>query len=272
MTDLEPLPAFLALPPEIRNNIYDLLFVTPSPYSPLIPSHSTRGSRSNSLLTFGRESPLDQAAVFVTTKNLCGLLQTCKSLNAEANFLYLSRTRFSLPGHYASPEYFSRAVRPLSTCQVQHIRHITLTGRINNMRAMNESWNGTPFDNPNLHLETLTIIPRRPQNHESNYAEIADLSQSHTLAYILCETLKGLKSVDRIIVRNDEACFSDAVWKLVYKSLVWKMFRWAGRDVGLKFRQDARGEVWFEILNGTHGKRSDGWRDAHEEVSRLIER
>lgn len=270
MSETNAPASLLTLPAELRNAIYDILYVTPSPYLPHIVKDAESPTERLSLSTFGRSSPLNQTLTSSSRKHLCGLLQSCKQLHAEAKLIYLSRTVFSLPGYYASPEYFSKIISPLSSMQVQHIRHITLTGRINNMHALNESWNGIAFDNPDLHLETLTIIPRRPQT-DSAYAHIADLSQSHALAYTLSETLKKLKGVDRIIVRNDDEAFSDTVWKLVYRGSVWRLWKWAGGNVGLKFRQDPSSRnAWFEILNGIDGRPEDGWREAHEEVERLI--
>lgn len=113
-------------------------------------------------------------------------------------------------------------------------------------------------------------MPRRPVSQDA-YSHVADLSQSHTLAYILSETLKGLKGVEKVVVRNEENAFSEAVWRLVYRGSVWRLWRWAGSSVGLMFRRDGSGaDAWFEILVGLHGRPEDGWREAHEEIQRLI--
>ena len=263
---------FLTLPPELRNAIYDHVYVTPSPYLPVVKHIESSPIRDFFSTTFGRKSPLDQLPTSASNKPICGLIQSCKQLHAEAHVLYFLRTNFILSGPYATPEYFERIVAPLSAEQVRHIRHITLTGRINNLRALNESWNGVPFNDPNIHLSTLTIVPRRPQNHESQYAEIADLSQSHTLAHLLAETLKTLRGIDRIIVRNDEECFNPIVWRLVYRSLVYRLWNWGGANLGLKFRPDPSDQhAWFEILLGSDASSDDeDWREADQEVERLL--
>jgi len=273
MAGTESMPAshLLSIPPELRNVIYDLIYTTPSPYLPLAKTSSAPASRP-SLTSFGRTSPLDDLSAETSNRHLCGLVRCCRQLQAETQLLYLSRTVFNLPGPYATPEYFNSLLTPLSVDKISHIRHITLTGRINNLRALNESWNGRPFDNPNLYLSTLTIIPRRPQSHGAQYAEVADLSQSHTLAYVLAESLKSLKGVERIIVRNDEECFNPIVWRLVYRSLVYRLFKWGSVNLGLKFRQDGSGdEAWFEILlDPAIATVEDGWNDAPTEIQSLM--
>ena len=75
---------------------------------------------------------------------------------------------------------------------------------------MNESWNGLPFGNSSLDLETLTIVPKRPDASYSAYAHVADLSQGHTLAHIFAETFKGLRNVHVVVVKN-RGCFNQDV-------------------------------------------------------------
>lgn len=77
-------------------------------------------------------------------------------------------------------------------------------------------------------------MPRRPDCSSSAYAEIADLSQCHTLAYIFAETFKGLKNVTVVEVRN-HGCFNAVVWRIVYRSLVYRLWRWGGGKCGLRF-------------------------------------
>lgn len=117
-------------------------------------------------------------------------------------------------------------------------------------------------------------MPKRADTAGSAYAEVADLSQSHTLAYILAETLKTLRNVRRVVVRN-QGCFTDLVWRLVYRSLVYRLWRWGGSLCGLGFREweDGEGQSGFEVLcRFTRGKEveKEGWRDVLQEVNRLI--
>ena len=115
------------------------------------------------------------------------------------------------------------------------------------------------------------MVPKRPETHGSAYAEVADLSQSHTLAYILAETLKSLRNVRKVVVRNED-CFTEVVWRLVYRSLVYRLWRWGGSLCDLGFRE-LEGEQGFEVLcscgKQMAGKEQD-WRNVMEEVNRLI--
>lgn len=83
----------------------------------------------------------------------------------------------------------------------------------------------------------------------SAYAEVADLSQSHNLAYILAETLKGLRNVRVVEVRN-QGCFNDVVWRILYRSLVYRIWRWGGERCGVRFECSGDGaederDAWF---------------------------
>lgn len=269
MATASSISSFLLLPPELRNQIYDYIYTPPSPYESSTPKTNTVPTPS--LLTFGTKSPLDRLPPSTSTNHKSALTRTCKQIHAETSLLYFSHTTFTLPGPYATPDYFARILTPLSDSQIKSIRHITLYGRINNLRALNESWENLPFCNQHLQLETLTIVPRRPQNHEPQYAEIADLSQSHVLAHVLAETLKGLKQVERVIVRNEDKSFNPGVWKVVHSQFVWKLWTWGGDGAGCLFRRDESGEdAWFEVRNCGHGAREEGWSSMTDEIQKLI--
>ena len=134
---------------------------------------------------------------------------------------------------------------------------------------MNETWRGLPFGNSDLDLETLTIVPTRADCSNSSYREVADLSQSHTLAYIFAETLKGLRNVRVVQVRN-RGCFNEVVWKLVYRSLVYRMWRWGGERCGVRFQCSGEDEEtdagWFRVWL----RDDDVGCEVGEEVSRLV--
>lgn len=81
---------------------------------------------------------------------------------------------------------------------------------------------------------------------ESCYAEVADLSQAHTLAYIFAESFKALRNVRVVEVRN-EGCFEEGGWRVLYRSLVLRMWRWGGGVCGLRFEEGGEGEKWFRL-------------------------
>ncbi|TKA30084.1 hypothetical protein B0A50_02803 [Salinomyces thailandicus] len=210
------------------------------------------------------------------------VLRTCKQIHAEAHLLALSLTPFHVSGDCSYPDLFDLRSRPLSPTKLAAIRHLTLTARISHLRALNEAWAGLPFGHPCLSLDTLTIVPRRPDCSMTAYAEVADLSQCHTLAYIFAETLKGLRNVKCVEVRN-EGCFNAAVWRIVYRSLVYRLWKWGGDVCGARFEASGagaggegkdgwfkvylqQGQVWYDPVQG------DGdapGREVGQEVMRL---
>lgn len=202
------------------------------------------------------------------------ILQTCRQIHDEAGLLALSMTPFHVNGDCSYPDVFDLRSRPLSTAKISAIRHLTLSAKISNLRALNEAWDNHPFGHPSLQLETLTIVPNRPEVHAPAFVEIADLSQSHTLSYIFSETLKGLRNVAAIEVRNHN-CFNEVVWKLFYRSLVYRMWRWGGGQCGVRFESgelrpggsEAKENQWFRayLLDGD----SRGF-ECGEEVCRLV--
>ena len=138
---------------------------------------------------------------------------------------------------------------------------------------MNEDWRGYPFGHPDLELETLTIVPTKADCTHTSYREVADLSQVHTLAYILAETVKGLRNV-RVIQVENRGCFNEVVFRLVYRSLVYRMFRWAGRECGLRVVcNDEEAESvagWFRV--SLKEEVVGEWREVGDEVDRFLGR
>ncbi|KAI7262360.1 hypothetical protein KC345_g9445, partial [Hortaea werneckii] len=187
---------FLTLPRELRNTIYLHIFscttcttTSSSDPEPSIPQHQR-------LLNDNDND--DEPNLTPPTSphpNPLQVLLTCKQIHTEATLLALSQTPFDLPSGASDPTTFAHLTRPLRPIQLQSLRHLTLTARINALRALNETWCSLPFGCPELNLEKLTIVPLRPDCFaRTAYAEVADLSQSHTLAYIFAETLKGLRN------------------------------------------------------------------------------
>lgn len=267
MDNTRPPSALLTLPPELRNQIYHLLFTTSNAYE---IQKATPPTQLPSLADFGKPS-LKTNTNTRTPPNNASLLLANRQLYTETHLLYLTSTPFHLSGTYTEPSSFITRLSTLGDAKASSIRHVVLTAQILQLQALNECWNGTPFGHPSLRLDSLTIVPRRPAMCGSAYAEVADLSQSHTLAYILAETLKSLRGVKRVVVRN-ECCFGESVWRLVYRSLVYRLWRWGGRlcDLGLR---ELDGECAFEVLCGM-GKVERaaelGWQDVLQEVNRLI--
>lgn len=257
------LPPLLTLPCELRNAIYLYVFEPPetdlasltSPPSPL--EKQLRFPHRHSSTTCSSKPPPR------TPSNLRAL-QTCRQIHREAHLLALSITPFHISGTCTSPDLFDLRSRALRPGKIAAIRHLTLSARISHLRALNEAWAGLPFGHPSLRLETLTIVPRRPDASHSAYAEVADLENSHTLAYIFGETLKGLKNVRAVTVVNHN-CFSVVVWRLVYSRLVYRLWRWGGAHCGITFRYGEGEEEWFcAYTDGQEGV------EVGEEVMRLI--
>lgn len=178
-------------------------------------------------------------------------------------------------GELAYPDVFDLRSRPLTPAKIGAIRHITISARTSKLRALNEAWCGLPFGHPSLRLETLTIVPNRAECHIRSMGEIADLSQSHTLAYSLSETMKSLRNVKCIIVRND-GCFNEVVWRLFYRSFVYRLWRWGGAICGIRFESGERGaggsgkaeNQWFRVYmeDGAEGRGVE----CGQEVGRLV--
>lgn len=257
--------SFLTIPSELRNAIYLYVF-QPEPTHELSSYNDPRDPIAVALKPHYDND--------ISTPEPCAphhlrVLATCKQIHHEAHLLALSLTGFHIVGETAHPNSFAARCASMPEGKVGAIRHLTLTARISHLRAMNETWGGLPFGNPCLELDTLTIVPKRPDASWSAYAEIADLSQSHTLAYIFAETFKRLRNVRVVCVKN-RACFNEVVWRLVYRSLVYRIWRWGGGRCGIKFlasdEEEEQGKEWFKIFLKDTGE----GRECGEEVVRLV--
>lgn len=256
MSAIEP-ASFLTLPTELRNTIYLYVFDELSHPPPSAPNAPNPPSTALKFSTGATYLPAHTPNTTPPSRKLAPL-RTCRQIHAEAHLLALSLTPFHLSGDSSYPDLFDLRSRPLSPAKIGALRHLTLTARISHLRALNEAWAGLPFGHPSLDLETLTIVPRRPDCSTSAYAEVADLSQCHTLAYIFSETLKGLRNVRVLEVRN-QGCFNDVVWRIVYRSLVYRMWRWGGERCGVRFTcspeagsgggggGESEADAWFRV-------------------------
>ncbi|KAK5121625.1 hypothetical protein LTR85_004797 [Meristemomyces frigidus] len=248
MSTAEP-ASLLTLPSELRNAIYLLVF---DELTSSIPDAPAPANALSSALKFDNRSTYIEAHYHNShSSRKLAVLGTCRQIHTEAHLLALSLTPFHISGDCSYPDLFDLQSRPLSPAKIGAIRHLTLTARISHLRALNEAWAGQPFGHPSLNLETLKIVPRRPDCSMSAYAEVADLSQSHNLAYILAETLKGLRNVKIVEVRN-QGCFNDIVWRILYRSLVYRMWRWGGERCGVRFESSGDGaederDAWFRV-------------------------
>lgn len=286
-TAANPPASLLTIPCELRNAVYSYVFCTdpetnePSPFS----SESNDLVNALQLETPPSAHPPSASKQNSTrpsappSSNRLTLLLTCRQIHAEAHALALHHTPFHLYGDSAEPECFRSLAAPLLHSPRNHdklsaIRHLSLTAKISHLRALNERWNGFPFGQTLLDLHTLTLVPQKPECHASAYAEVADLSQSHTLAYIVAESAKTLRQVRCLVVRN-EGCFSEVVWRLVYRSLVYRIWRWAGPHAGLRFEcsgeLEAEGREWLRVWigEGEDGECRDA-REVGDEVARLV--
>jgi hypothetical protein len=199
-------------------------------------------------------------------------LLTCHQIHREAQLLALSTSTFHLHSTSAEPEHFAVRTLPLSPAKLGALKHLTLTARITQLRALNETWNGQPFGNAYLHLDTLTLVPRRPDATKSAWAEVAELDQCHTLAHVLAETFKTLGKVGEVKVVN-AGCFGEGVWRLVYRHLVFKVWRWGGMNCGVRFEcsdvDDGEGG-WFKAFLGQVESEGVRGSDAGDEAYRLL--
>lgn len=266
--------SLLTIPSELRNQIYLEIFdqdLADHPY----PSLPTTPDELAIALRLRETS--DYRLPYYNANRAAGklrFLRTCKQIHEEASLLALSLTPFHIDGECTYPDVFDLRSRPLSSAKVGALKHLTLTARISHLRALNEAWAGLPFGHPCLQLDTITIIPNRPEVHSAAFAEIADLSQSHTLAYIFCETLKGLRNVRCVQVRN-HGCFSEVVWRLFYRSLVYRLWRWGGGKCGIRFESgetrpggsELKENQWFKAW--LTDKEGEGV-ECGEEVCRLV--
>lgn len=260
--------SLLTIPSELRNTIYTLVFDDPDLYNapPAEPPRKSSGFAT----ALGLQPP--EPSHTRRRTNELDILLTCRKIYNEANLLALSLTPFNVPGDCTYPDLFDLRSRPLSATRIGAIKHITLRARISQLRALNEAWLSQPFGHPSLRLDTLVIVPSRPEVYGAAFAEIADLSQSHTLAYIFSETFKGLRNVKCVEVRN-EGCFTEVVWKMVYRQLTYRLWRWGGGRCGVRFESGecAPGgtaecgnqwfKAWFDEEKGV---------ECGEEVVRLV--
>nr|POE94442.1 hypothetical protein CFP56_16682 [Quercus suber] len=251
----------LTLPRELRNEIYHHLFAASlqlGAYEPDEPPKSDRKSsdtfvRNNDSTLYRHFHPSEYSSdQHRHDSHRLALLATCKFIHTEAHLLALSLTPFHITGDNSQPELFNQLSRPLPPSKLHAIRHLTLTARVTHLRALNESWCGLPFGHVHLCLDTLTIVPRKPDASATCFGEIADLSQSHTLAYVLAETLKQLRNVRILEVRN-HGCFNEVVWRIVYRGLVFRLWRWGGAKCGVRFECGPEGA----------GEADDGWFRVH---------
>ncbi|CAK3856526.1 Hypothetical predicted protein [Lecanosticta acicola] len=266
--------SLLTIPCELRNAIYMYIFdleLADLTY-PTLPT-----SPDELAIALRLRGTSDYRAAYYNANRAARklrILRTCKQIHQEASLLALSLTPFHINGECTYPDVFDIRSRALSPAKVGAIRHLTLSARISHLRALNEAWAGLPFGHPCLHLDTITIIPHRPEVHSAAFAEIADLSQSHTLAYIFCETLKSLRNVRCMHVRNHN-CFNEVVWRLFYRSLVYRLWRWGGGKCGIRFESgevrpggsELKGNQWFKAY--LTDKEGEGV-ECGEEVCRLV--
>ena len=242
----QPPASLLSIPSELRNVIYLYLFNPEGAYE-----RSTYNDPQDPIAA-ALKPQFDNNS---STPEPCAprhlsVLQTCRQIHKEAHLLALSLTAFHVVGEASHPERFAEQFQ-MRDAKVAAIRHLMLTAKISHLRAMNETWGGLPFGQPSLELETLTIVPTRPDASSSAYRDIAHLSQGSTLAYILGETVKCLKNVRCVIVKN-RGCFDEGVWRVVYRSLVYQIWRWGGGKCGIRFeccneKEVALGDEWFRV-------------------------
>lgn len=275
LTEQAPL-TFLTLPPEIRNQVYSYIFIPPVdesiPRAPDIASPLAIALQLDSPPCTPLRDLDDDSPLHPHQPTPLSTLLTCHQIHHEAQLLAISTTTFHLHSTSAEPQHFTLRALPLSPAKLGALKHLTLTARITQLRALNETWNGQPFGNSSLHLDTLTLVPRRPDATKSAWAEVAELDQCHTLAHVLAETFKTLGKVREVKVVN-LGCFGDGVWRLVYRHLVFKVWRWGGMNCGVRFECSGADDVdggWFKAFLGQAGSGGARGSDAGDEAYRLL--
>ena len=108
------------------------------------------------------------------------------------------------------------------------------------------------FGCADFRLASLTLVPQqRPDVQFGAYVEVVDLSQCHTLAFILAEMVAQMRrgSVGQLVVRNEDGCFEEETMHLVYRSLVYRLWRGGYRPLSEQaFREEEKGKrfcVWM---------------------------
>lgn len=230
--------SFLSIPAELRNQIYHHLFsceYVPRKVETEISLPSLTDFGKPVLYRYKRPEPGHPAA----------LARVCRQLYQETQLLYLGTTYYHLLGTLAHPQRFAERLARVPLEHVRAIRHIVLNAKISELRLLNASWVPFPFGHSHILLDTLTLVPHRPETYSQAYSGMADLAQCHTLALALTETLKRLTRVGTIIVRN-EGCFDHDVWKTTYRSFLWRLWKWCGPLSDMRFRGN-QDEQWFAI-------------------------
>ena len=263
-------PKFLTIPCELRNAIYHHVFAP----DPAVQSHTSQHRLDSLALQLQVVKPIEDRRKQALSD--LRVLQTSRQIHDEAHQLALSMTSFDVTGECAKPECFASQCSMLRASKISALRDITVTSRISYLRSMNEDWNGYPFGHRELVLDTLKIVPTKANSTHTSYAEVADLSQVHTLAYILAETVKGLRNV-RVLQVENRGCFKEVVFRLVYRSLVYRLFRWAGRHPGVRVRcsneENDSTPGWLQVLMKEDPScESEDWRDVGDEVDRFLGR
>ncbi|WPG97806.1 Hypothetical protein R9X50_00058700 [Acrodontium crateriforme] len=232
MTPAEHPPNLLTIPCELRNAVYVLVFdhsVT-YPKQPLPVAEEREGD----LLQINADELFENDSVTSRRpSHHLAPLRTCRQIHDEAHLMAVSLTTFHVRDDDTLPDCFIQRSSRLRTSKLSAIRHMTLAARISQLRALNEEWNGRPFGNELLKLDTLQITPRRP-SVAGPYARVSALSQGHTLAYVFVETFKALRNVNMLVVRND-GCFDPETWRIAYRSVIYRMWRWGGAECGVRF-------------------------------------
>ncbi|KAI9663078.1 MAG: hypothetical protein M1821_008126 [Bathelium mastoideum] len=287
----------LDLPPELRNHIYHFLFTPPTTPSFLFSSNPPLPPPASTLLRplltcrllHAEAAPLAYASVPFTTHSAAPLFPPTSS-STPAHSPSSSSSSSSPP---SSPS-------PIPSCTLSptlgpSVRHIVLRAKITHLRPLAEAWAGQAFGHAALRLATLTILPQRPAAFgaaAASYAEVAALSQAHTLAFVVAEMVVALErgAVRKVVVRDAAAAaggggargggggsggggmgilgggggggdggegFDAETWHLVYRSLVYRLWRGQRRPASGEWGfREGEGEfnVWMGDGAGKEGR------------------
>ncbi|TKA24342.1 hypothetical protein B0A50_06812 [Salinomyces thailandicus] len=177
----------LDLPAEIRLSILEYVFppaTTTTTTTNLNPPIGFKTCPTTSTHILNPDHP-------TPTQTLAPLL-TCRQLHADAHLLAFTRTPFLTTSLFTATNIPTRLAL-LHNKQIRAIRSLTFVADARHFRKLVD-WQHQPFNHPDLHLDTLTLVLHRSSFWHYLYDFTSDLVK-------LLRNLEGLKRL--VFVRNN---------------------------------------------------------------------
>ena len=169
---------FFSLPPEIRTQIYNLIFDP---------------SESRTLAFHKPNAPDSLNENYYASDRLAPLL-TNRQFHTDAHLLAFSRTTFVVRNPFTAKAIPARLTSRLSPQQIASIRSLAYIAEADHFRQM-RNWRTHAFGMPALRLETLHILLYR----SSYWHYLFDFNTT------VVELLRDLRGVDRITYLRNES-------------------------------------------------------------------